>query len=164
MRRAFTLIEVLIVLSIIGILAAIIIPEFQDHAQKARETTAKDNLRILRTTIERYAAEHNGVPPGYADGVIVDPHSLLYAQFTAYTSVTGVAAGVKSSVHYLGPYLPQIPENPFNGKTTIKILTAAESFPDPMPASDGWYYKPNTRQIRIDWPGNDSEGTAFSMY
>ena len=67
MRKAFSLVELLIVTAIIGILAAIVIPEFQTHSQQAKETAAKDNLRILRNTIELYAVQHNGIPPGYVD-------------------------------------------------------------------------------------------------
>ncbi len=64
-KYAFTLVEILIVVAILGILAAIVLPTFQDHVQQARESAAKDNLRILRNAIEVYAAQHNDVPPGY---------------------------------------------------------------------------------------------------
>ena len=62
MKKAFTLIEILIVVSILGILSAIVFPEFQAQAQQSRESAAKDNLRILRNAIEIYAAEHNDIP------------------------------------------------------------------------------------------------------
>ena len=61
----FTLVELMIVVAILGVLAAIVLPEFAGHIQQAKESAAKDNLRILREAIERYAADHNGVPPGY---------------------------------------------------------------------------------------------------
>ncbi|GAH74356.1 unnamed protein product, partial [marine sediment metagenome] len=65
MKKAFTLVEILIVVAILGILAAIVIPQFQAHSQEAKEAAAKDNLRILRNAIELYAVQHGGVPPGY---------------------------------------------------------------------------------------------------
>ncbi|MHC4236894.1 MAG: type IV pilin protein, partial [Planctomycetota bacterium] len=49
----------MIVVTILGSLAAIVIPEFSGHIQKAKESAAKDNLRILRQAIERYAQDHN---------------------------------------------------------------------------------------------------------
>lgn len=54
MKKAFSLIELLIVVAIIGILAAIVIPEFQTYTQQAKETTAKENTRILRQQFELY--------------------------------------------------------------------------------------------------------------
>lgn len=46
--QGFSLVELLIVVAIIGILAAIVIPEFQNHSQQAKEAAAKENLRIFR--------------------------------------------------------------------------------------------------------------------
>lgn len=51
-HAAFTLVEILIVVSILGILAAIVLPEFQNHQQHAKEAAAKENLRTLRQAIE----------------------------------------------------------------------------------------------------------------
>lgn len=46
--HGFSLVELLIVVAILGILAAIVIPEFQNHSQQAKEAAAKENLRIFR--------------------------------------------------------------------------------------------------------------------
>lgn len=48
MNKGFSLVELLIVVAILGILAAIVMPEYQSHSQDAKEVAAKDNLRILR--------------------------------------------------------------------------------------------------------------------
>src|SRR3989339_1948160 len=68
--NAFSLVELMIVVAILGILAAIAMPVFQGHIQKAKESAAKDNLRILRNAIEVYAAQHNDVPPGYTNNTL----------------------------------------------------------------------------------------------
>jgi general secretion pathway protein G len=64
-KKAFSLIELMIVVSILGIMAAIVAPLFRDNIQKTKEAAAKDSLRILRTAIEAYAAKNNGISPGY---------------------------------------------------------------------------------------------------
>ena len=88
MRRGFSLVEILIVVAILGILAAIVLPEFQAHTQQAKEAAAKDNLRILRQQIELYAAQHNGLAPGYI-GANLLPGFMIPSQMLYYTSVIG---------------------------------------------------------------------------
>ena len=65
MRRGFSLVELIIVVAVLGIMAAIIVPQFQSHSTQAKKAVAKDSLRILRGAIELYTAQHGGVPPGY---------------------------------------------------------------------------------------------------
>ena len=54
MRRAFTLVEVLIVVAILGILGALVLPTFRGHIIEAKEAAAKDNIRIFRNAIEYF--------------------------------------------------------------------------------------------------------------
>ena len=54
-KKAFSLIELIIVVAILGILAAIVLPIFQSHSEEAKEAASKDNLRILRNMVQFYA-------------------------------------------------------------------------------------------------------------
>ncbi len=148
-RKAFSLVELLIVIAILGIMAAIVLPSFQDHTKKAKEATAKDNLRILRTAIGAYAARNNGVPPGYIDN---DP--------------TQIASNAAFGHHLFGDprYLNKMPDNPFNNDLSLVILNNADSFPAAGTGDNGWIYQPATRDIRLDWPGTDSEGVSYFSY
>ncbi|MFH1139171.1 MAG: prepilin-type N-terminal cleavage/methylation domain-containing protein [Pseudomonadota bacterium] len=58
-RKGFTLIELMIVVAIIGILAAIAIPQFASYRQRAQDSAAKSALKNLATAQENYYAEHN---------------------------------------------------------------------------------------------------------
>lgn len=151
MKKAFTLIEILIIVAFLGILAAIVLPTLQGQIQKARESTAKDDLRILRNTIEVYAAKHNDVPPGYIGN---NPSSTPFAAF------------LRTQLVMPGHYLPEIPENPFNNKSDIKMIDNVTGFPAaPVETGTyGWIYKPKTKKIRLNWPGIDSAGVAYFNY
>ncbi len=163
MKKAFTLVEVLIVVAILGILAAIVIPHFQSQSQQAKEAAAKDNLRVLRNTIELYAAQHSDLPPGYF-GEDTTPISYFPWQLTNYTNVEGFIHGTKSKEYCFGPYLKALPKNPFNGKALVIIVHDGVPFPETYDGLSGWTYKPETKTIKLNWPGTDAEGTSYYEY
>ena len=148
-QRAFTLTEMLIVVAILGIFAAIILPEFQSRSEQAKEAAAKDTLRVVRNSIELYAARNNGVPPGYIRN---DPQ-------------TEPAGGnFIMQMRGSGKYLPIIPINPFNDRQTMLIIKNTEDMPAAATGNYGWIYKPSTKTFKIDWPGTDENGLRYYDY
>jgi type II secretion system protein G len=65
-KRAFTLIEILIVVVILGILAAIVIPQFTDASTQASEASVRSQLQTLRGQLELYRVQHNDMYPDLA--------------------------------------------------------------------------------------------------
>jgi prepilin-type N-terminal cleavage/methylation domain-containing protein len=147
--RAFTLVEVLICVVLLGILAANVITTFRDYATEANATASKDDLRVLRSTIELYAVRNGDVPPGYTNN---DPTQPVSAAVLVQQLVTN------------GHYIPNIPKNPFNQSTGVTMLGNSDTFPADAPGDTGWIYKPATRVIRLNWSGTDSVGTRFYDY
>jgi type IV pilus assembly protein PilA len=66
-EKGFSLIELLVVMLIIGILAAVAIPSFVNQRSKAFDAAAKSNLRTAETAMETYSSDHNGSYPASVD-------------------------------------------------------------------------------------------------
>jgi prepilin-type N-terminal cleavage/methylation domain-containing protein len=166
MKKSFTLVEILMVVAILGILAAIILPTLQSNTTKAKESTAKDNLRILRNAIELYAAQHNEVSPGYLDGdVNTTPLSLIFIrQLCLVSNKSGQTSTHPAAGFDFGPYINKFPENPFNNDWVVKMVGNTEEFPSNATGNFAYVYKPATKVIKLDWPGTDSEGVLYYDY
>ncbi|MBX7245955.1 MAG: type II secretion system protein GspG [Candidatus Sumerlaeaceae bacterium] len=95
-RRAFTLIELLIVVAIIAILAAIAVPNFLEAQTRAKVSRAKSDMRSVATAIESYAVDNNAypVPIGYTgpnEADRIDPATEPFEGFVPEKVSTPIA-------------------------------------------------------------------------
>ena len=124
----FTLLELLIVVSIIAILAATLIPNFIGFDTEARLTSTKTNLNTLRTRISLFRAKEGHYPKKFEE--------MLE---TTYNDL-GVAK----------PYLDQIPVefvSTNDGNNQVDNLNSV----DALPGDGGWVYIIDKAKLIIDW-------------
>lgn len=136
-QLGFTLIEVLIVVVIIGILAAIVVPNFTNATDTAGANAIQMNVRRIRNQIEIYRAEHNNTPPTLAD---------IEDQLTLSSNINGNTAAIGTPGYPLGPYVVTIPVN-FN--------TGASDISNGAVGTSAWYYDETTGAFHA----NDSAET-----
>ena len=61
-HRGFTLIEIMVVIVILGILAAVVVPQFMDEPEKARIVKARSDIQSLESSLERYKLDNFRYP------------------------------------------------------------------------------------------------------
>jgi len=141
-KSGFTLVEILIVVVILGILAAIVIPQFTNASTEARENSLKADLQTMRSQIELYKIQHDDTLPGG------DPASD--AQFATDMTESHTYNG-----KVCGPYLQSIPKNGFNANSQVVTFVDQDSLA--VNTSAGWNMDPNTGEFHatsdghLDW-------------
>lgn len=164
--RAFTLVEILIVVVLLGILAAVVMPLVAGSSIAAKESALATDLQLLRRFILIYKSHHLEVSPGYPNGQMsVAPTEQAFIDQAMLSSNTvGQTAAVGTAGFERGPYMQKIPVNPLNGLSSIQMLGNGEDFPAVADNSHGWIYKAATSQIRADSTGTNSDGKRYYDY
>ena len=112
-RKGFTLIEILIVVIILGILAAIVIPQFTNASKEAKQSSLVTMVQSLRSQIALFKLQHNDYLPGTnpLNGATFDG-AVFWDQMTLFSDVNGATNATKTAVFDKGPYMQSIPKNP----------------------------------------------------
>jgi len=133
--HGFTLVEVLIVVSILGIMAAIVMPHYNSATSEAQLAALRSNLHVMRKQIELYKIHHNGIWPAAVGETSADFTRRLVTK----TDGEG-AVGIQ-----FGPYLERMPINKYNNHATVRIGDAAAGA-----NTDGWRFDPLTGEFQPD--------------
>jgi general secretion pathway protein G len=128
--HAFTLVEILIVVIILGILAAIVIPQFANASTDARKANMISQLQSLRSFVELYRLQHRDQPPLLLTG-------------GGWELVTGrtLQDGTIDAAGEFGPYLPNPAVNPLTSSSVIAEVGASSG------PNVGWYYDESTGDV-----------------
>jgi general secretion pathway protein G len=136
-KKGFTLVELLIVIIIIAVLAAIAIPKFSNSSMRSKESSLRANLKLVRNAIDLFRADTGAFP-------------ATMAGLTASTTVGLSAAAATCTVaatDWRGPYLQAVPVDPVSGSALTYGTTTA-----------------NVGTVTSSATGNGLDGTAYSTW
>ena len=121
-RKGFTLVEILIVVIILGILAAIVIPQFTNASKEAKQSALVTMVQSLRSQIALFKLQHNDRLPGA--NPLVDTggaftQAVFWDQMTQFTDLAGAPVPAKDATHVYGPYMQSTPVNPLLNSSVV---------------------------------------------
>jgi general secretion pathway protein G len=128
-KRGFTLVEILIVVVILGILAAIVIPQFTGASTEAKESSLVSDLQTIRSQIELYKIQHNDTVPGeilQSDGSITTATDATFVEALCSKTDQYGNVGTDPTVNRFGPYMQKMPINPFSNATGTTLADYSE--------------------------------------
>ena len=134
-QKGFTLVELLIVVIILAILAAIIVPQFTAATDDATQSAYDTNIANIRAAIDLYRQQHGDYPGAVAstgatcvNGAAVAGtagSASFMTQLRNYTNSAGLACtGTDPNEFKYGPYLKDdLPVNPLGTNNTLTVVT-----------------------------------------
>lgn len=172
-QKGFTLVELLIVVIILAILAAIVVPQFASTTNDARDSAADSTLAGLRAAIDLYYQQHNNTYPGAntavpsascsgtsgtgvaTGGAGTTATTAFMEQLSLYTDAAGGACSVRDATnHRFGPYLKKsdIPTDPYVIVSALETVAVGDlnmaASADPGPG--GFKFDTQTGKIIIN--------------
>jgi general secretion pathway protein G len=152
-KSGFSLIELVIVIVILAVISAIALPRISRGAKGADESALGQNLAVLRSAVEMYAAEHGGSYPS-ADSI--------ENQLTQYTDKSGTTGTTKDSAtgKIYGPYLHKVPA------LTVGTATGASKIAATAASDVAWIYNATTGKLTANCADTDlaENGTKYNTW
>jgi general secretion pathway protein G len=142
MKAGFTLVEILIVVVILGILAAIVIPQFTEASSDAKLSSLTTDLQTVRAQLELYKIQHNDQLP---------LHGTSDAFWDCLTKPTNLDGSAGDGTDDFGPYLQKAPSNPFVVDTTVDDVVEIETTNDGLGGGNaGWHLNTSDNSFHAD--------------
>ena len=122
-QKGFTLIEMMVVVVVIGLLAAMIGPRLFNQVEKAQRVRIKQDIRAIESALKFYRLDNYSYP-SQSDGL----EALL------------TAPGGSSGGRWNGPYLEEVPVDRFQQPLFQFSLLVLRAFLDQISIMQGYYY------------------------
>ena len=135
----FSLIELLIVVTMLLLVAAIAVPRLLDASAEAREAALATDLQMLRRQVRMYKAQHLDRGPHLNESGVLDKPNLP-ARMTGRTTTDGKL----DQNGCCGPYMKVWPRNPFCDDSVAGDVEFGTTVLPPRGGNTGWYYNTNT--------------------
>ncbi len=138
-RHGFTLVELLVVIVVLAVLAAIVLPKFMNSSKRSKESALRSDLKLLRNAVGLFQADTSVYPKTLADlAATAAPANGLDASGNE-TAIT--------AADWHGPYLQEIPKDPIaNADFTYGVAS------------------PNVGKVTSSASGSGLDGTAYSSW
>lgn len=138
-RHGFTLVELLVVIVVLAVLAAIVLPKFMNSSKRSKESALRSDLKLLRNAVGLFQADTTVYPLTLAD----------------LAATSAPAKGLDSSGNQVnitaadwhGPYLQEIPKDPVSGNDFTYGTTS-----------------PNVGKVSSSATGNGLDSSAYSTW
>ena len=163
-QKGFTLVELMIVVAIIGVLAAVAIPKFADMLEKSREGATKGNLSAIKSAVSNYYADQQGVYPLTLDTQTSTIGGVGYTGFQP--NYIDILPSVKVSAKYTGNTVADTGKGPGIGNSAGTFTYGNWAVPGFSAGSSGkgWKYNNGSGDVWVNSGMLDMSGNSYTVY
>jgi prepilin-type N-terminal cleavage/methylation domain-containing protein len=148
-QKGFTMIELMIVVAIIGILAAIALPKFADMIEKSREGSTKGNIGALKSANSIYYGDQQGVWP----------ETLNSGNFRYSLYMDNIP-----QVKVTGKFDPNTVISPSIKPVGTDVQMVTKNVVPSLSSTKGWMYDSTNGAIYVNSTLKDSKQVPYSFY
>ncbi|WP_373083476.1 type IV pilin protein [Zhongshania sp.] len=170
-QRGFTLVELVIVVLILSVLAAIVIPQFTSSTDDAKVAALDSSLSGVRTAIDMYYQNHGHYPGsvvssglvtcvgGTAGAALANTEAAFLDHLTRYTNAAGQSCSTTSSGAFpFGPYYKKdrLPKDPIVGNLdTVTVVSTGNLEMTATGTLGGWLFDSQTGKFIVNHTSYD---------
>ena len=138
-KRGFTLVELLVVIVVLAVLAAIVLPKFMNSGTRSKESALKSDLKLLRNAVSLFQADTSAYPKTLADLAATSAPAKGLDSAGAEVSIT--------ATDWHGPYIDSVPKDPISKADFSYGATS-----------------PNVGKVTSSSTATSSENTAYNTW